>query len=95
MIVYQAAAEFFPMKADAEAHAKSKGLKASTVNKLVVNDRDDLSYILNRVAAILNMPLQETADHQIEATPYHSDEEEWIPAFVRADWQRRQQMRRK
>jgi len=93
MIVYQSGTQFFPMKADAERHAREEGRKAKTVCKLVVDDRDDLAYILNRVAAIVVMPLQETAGRQIEATPYHSAEEEWIPSFILADWERRRKAR--
>lgn len=93
MIVYQAATSFFPMKADAEAHAKLKGLKASSVNKLSINDREELAELLNKITGIIEASDTELEGLKAALDEVEDDPDDFIPAFVRADWERRRKAR--
>jgi|688.fasta_scaffold06859_24 hypothetical protein len=91
MIVYQSGTRFFPMKADAERHAREEGRKASEVCKMVINDRDELALALNTLSYIVHQGIA-----PIEAAPVpirETGEDDWVPSFIQADWERRRKAR--
>jgi hypothetical protein len=92
MIVYQAARGFFAMKADAEKHARSEGLKASDVAKIMIEDRDQLAKALNLVAMV-----SQASDEGLPRVESNilemGDVPDFVPSFIRADWERRRKLR--
>jgi len=93
MIVYQSGTLFFPMKADAIAHARNEGRRVDSVCKLVIDDREQLAIALNKVSMAVQSVVP-PVEAQAAAIATHSvGEDEWVPSFIRADWERRRKAR--
>jgi len=95
MITYNVGRRFFAVKHEAEPYRKAEGLPASAVNKIEVYDREGLTALLNAICAPVEDRHEPPAIFAGVEPPVIADAAlEAIPAFVKADWKRRAELRR-
>jgi hypothetical protein len=81
------------MKADAVEWARGQGQKPSTVYKMVINDRDQLAFALNMIAYVSHEAIAPVEVNKLPALLRETGEDDWVPSFIRADWERRRKAR--
>lgn len=91
MIVYNVDRAWFTMKADAEAHRKTLGLKPDATVKLDISNRDELAGLLNGLCGITSAEQSAVAAGTDEAVIERTrvTVPEHIPAFLLKDTARR------
>jgi hypothetical protein len=87
MIVYNVARGFFDMKADAEALRKELGLPKDALNKIDIRDRTELADFLTALCTRSEAP----AAQGVKPMDIADDALDFIPSFVKRDWERRAQ----
>lgn len=87
MLVYNVRTQFFPMKSEADAYRKSLGLPPKATTKIVVNSREALAALLNGLCNPAGGDLPETTTAKLQELG--EDIPDFVPAFVRSDWEKR------
>ena len=85
MIVYNVGRRFFEMKADAEAFRRSEKLPPSANQKIEICDREQLAAFLNAICE----GERSLAAQGVEPMAISGEALEFIPDFMKRDWERR------
>ncbi|MBO6814544.1 MAG: hypothetical protein JJ891_06775 [Rhizobiaceae bacterium] len=92
MIVWNIENRFMAHKADADKIRKERKLPPSELNKITINNRDELAEFLDGMLqyAKPDRPIPKEAEKVKEYVPDLEEAPDWIPDFIKEDWKNRQ-----
>ncbi len=90
MIVYNVQRRFFELKNDAEEYRRSQNLPPAATHKITIINRNNLAEFLNAMSE--GKPAM--ALQGVEPMPIADDAYDFIPDFIKRDWQERRRFRK-